>query len=407
MIAEELWIVRGRQPVLWTIPCYVTWETKEWGMLYFGLALYSVQRKAIEALLDVSSAGRDRGMWRISRTVLEKIGELTTGGNPEHWFSWESPRREAASNPDPQSRSDRDEFLDALYQYGIGNSRSELEFYWHQFCNHALDWLINKEKPVDMYFLALHNCPYRQNWRQVVLGRFPKLGRLLCHKRGVDRDIVINQTGLDDALVNLDLLALQKKTGLAYRHIEVEHKRRWWKTSLRVEQARMARLGSPGYAAYLLRSVKTRMAATLRIYVEYLEGVARPSAADVDCGYRGEFRLVPNVPTPRDLGIRPHQSVLVPTVVPNSAPEYGTPSQPESLYPSNGKLPKVPTIQQAKKNVWNGRPGLHKSPGQSDRAKARLLVLSAGQKLATSELLGMEFDAGPEGMAEGTKLETK
>lgn len=398
-----MWILRGGEPVLWTVPVYVKWITEEWGTLFYALPLLAKQQEAVDAVL-AKFATPAKGMWEVRKIALERFATLSAGGDPQTFFSWERPRLVRQSQVAKEERKEITEFLDALYQAGVGKSREEVEYWWLQFCNHALDWLLNKEKPVDMYFLRLHNCPYRQNWRQAILSRFQKVGKLLAHSRGKDREFYAVRSGVTDELLCLDLLAMHRTDGICYRHVEVEHRPRWWKAVLRVERERMVRLGYIGYASYFMASVRRRLATTIGIYVDWLAAIARPSAADVESGRQGEFRLVPNVP-PSDLPHHWAKSEPVPIVVPNSLPKYLPPSKPADLYPAHEMLPKVPAVQPPTQDVRERRPDLHRPPDGVAR-KDGMLVLPAYQEPPSGQLLGVQRNGGEKGMAGEPKLET-
>lgn len=393
MVSDELWIIRGREPVNWTVPVYVTWQTQEWGILYFAVSLMVKQQHCVEQVLRLA-AEPYKAMWRIRRTHLEKIGDLTTGGDPESYFSWERPRLAQQPEFSPERRKERDEFIDAIYQCGVGKSREEVEYWWNQFCKHSLDWLINKEKPVDMYFIRLHNSPYRANWRTALLGRFPRLGALLAHVGGVNRDFVAHKSGLTEQMLSLDLLAMKRPENICYRMVEVEHRPSWWKNVLKVEKTRFERLGCAGYAAYFMESVRSRLGLTLHLYVEWLAHVARPCAADVECGLAGEFRLAPHLPKSDGVPVIPRKSHLVPIVVPNSPPRYSPPSAAKDLYPPHETMPEVPPVQSNPKELRNSR-GVLQQPVDRGPATSRLLVRVEHKEPAAGELLAVQPDGRP------------
>lgn len=364
---------------------YVGWQTEEWGVAFFATPLMVKQQKAVEHVLN--QAGEPyRGMWRIRRTHLEQIGEVTTGGDPENYFAWERPKMSQLPEFQPERRLERDEFLDAIYAAGVGKNRTEVEYWWNQFCKHALDWLVNKDKPVDMYFIRLHNSGYRANWKAVLLGRFPKLGQLLSHTLGKDQHYFAHKSGLLDQMTCLDLLAMNRERGVCYRMVEVEHRPQWWKNILRVEKTRHRRLGSAGYAKYFLESIRSKLGTNLRLYVEFLSNVARPSAADVECGLAGEFRLVPHLS--RSDGVRPlpRKTVLVPIVVPNDPPTYSPPSDTKQVYPPDAVVSEVPSFQSNPENVRKSR-GVLSQPDNAGPGTKRVLVRDVTEEPDGSQLL--------------------
>ncbi len=168
---------------------------------------------------------------------------------------------------------DRREFLAYVHACGVGQSLGEVQQWWYHFCNAALDWLINKERPVDFYFLKLHQSPYRQDWKDIV-------SRSVPHKNeGHKLKVLVGHEELLKRLTQLDLLAMQGSCCL--RNVEIQHCPLWWSTSLRGERKRLKKLGPERYAKVFLESVERRLAATLHIYAEYVKQVAAAYPRDV------------------------------------------------------------------------------------------------------------------------------
>jgi hypothetical protein len=337
--------------VLWTVPFVAHWIEENKARIAPALPLLASQTIAVASMLD-AFAERDQGGWLITRAQLEIISHPVEG-EPENYFSWERKRQSQNPEYEPQKRGERDEFLDALYQTGIGKSREEIEFWWITFCKHAQSWILNQEKPVDMYFVKLHNSPYRMNWKQSLLMLFPRIGRVICHLKGDRRDKLVAQSGLDDALVSLDLLAMHKKAGIMYRHVEVEHTHTWWKNTLKVEKERLRVLGPYEYAWDYMCSVRRQLKRSLRIYVSWLAAVARPSARDIASGPAGESRFVPQnwhwLSNPFS-----KEAMRIPIVVPNNVPDWTSSDPLSSVFAANPGLPNLPDVQPHTQNLRDG-----------------------------------------------------
>lgn len=393
---DEKWLVRGRDPVLWTVPFYVHWIDGGTGDIYYAIPLRSNQEDAVRRLMN-QVAKPFQGMWRISRPDLEQIAtKLPDSTDPENVFSWERPRIAQAPEFHPEKRKERDEFLDALYQKGVGKSRDEIEFWWQIFCKHAFDWLTNSGKPVDLYFCKLHNSPLRHNWRQIVLSRLPYLGRTICSTTQAERKFHVERSGLLDELVSLDMLALHKKEAYCLRHVEVEHSALWWKTVKRVELTRRKKLGVCGYFDYFTGMVRRFRDVAYRLYMEHLHCIARPTACAVQSGPDGEYRLAPNWETfhLRRSGI---QTSHVPAVVINRHPVWVAASPADRLCEANIGVSPMPAVQPPPPDLWNSRRDLPE-PGDQTQGTPGVLVPNAGQSSAAGELLAVRPDNGSEGV---------
>lgn len=344
-------MVRGRSPVLWTVPVYVKWDNEE-ADVYHAVPLLSKQQTALEEMLR--TVGRPyNGMHRLTRTALASIAEKVEPFDPERFLSWERPRMAQAPEFHPEKRLERDEFLDALYQQGVGGSRDEVEFWWNTFCTHALDWMMNKEKPVDMYFVKLTNSPYRMNWKNALLSRHPKLGRALAYCRDGKAEVILHESGFYDDAVSLDLLAMNPKSGYCYRHVEVEHQRLWWRTVKAVELKRLQTLGPGGYAQHFMDSIRRRLKSSVRIYRQWLANIARPCATDVESGLVGEFRFAPHRKA-ANLLPKALRTWLVPVIVPNKLPRFKPASSIEEISGEDGPLPDLRPVQSHAPDVRDG-----------------------------------------------------
>src|SRR5688572_2710290 len=87
---EELWVIRGNKPVLWTIPYWLTWDEREFeATIFCDMLLLPHQLEAVENLLR-DCARPYNGMWRILKEDLEKIGyRVDPPDNAPLYFSWE------------------------------------------------------------------------------------------------------------------------------------------------------------------------------------------------------------------------------------------------------------------------------------------------------------------------------
>lgn len=249
-MSEELWIIKGRLPVLWTIPVYAQWESKCEASVFPAIALLRSQERALNYLLS-THARKVKGMWLMTTTALEEVGRLADPGtDPESVFSWERPR--GVYKPSYWSRARligeplRKEFLDSLYQDGAGNSRDEVEHWWYIFCNYAFNWLINTEKPLDMYFVRLVPLPFRHEWVSI-------LDSIHADKRQTEH---FNDPYMLGGSVG----------NVIRRTIDAELLPTWWKSVRRVERTRLSRLTSEQYAESVRASIMRAIPAARRLY---------------------------------------------------------------------------------------------------------------------------------------------
>jgi hypothetical protein len=255
-VIEEVWLIRGSAPVLWTIPFWINFEEErsETATMFSAIPLLRPHLEAVKTLL-AEIATYDKAMWTINRMDIERIGarvDMTTGVEIEELFTWERRKSHQIDPAAREARKDIDEFLDSLYQTGLPISRDWLGVIYHQICTHALDWLINKERPLDLYFVKLHNCPFRMDWKEWMA----RLRRFRC------------KYGSKDLTRRTETLRLE-------RWIEVEPAKLWINQVKRVEDLRVQQVGWRKYATYVSRASARFDETSRRIYDRWVENHRR------------------------------------------------------------------------------------------------------------------------------------
>lgn len=283
---QSFWVIWGRSPVRWTMPVHVTWDGNEATVFPLIAPLPAYIEAAYKDRMMEFSIVLERGMWRLSRLRLLEIGYERTG-NPDEHFSWALPH--PATNPALKENvnPDREEFIDALHLAGVGRTRDEVAWWWATFCNHALDWMWNKRKPVNLYAFNLHLLPYRMNWRLALHAKHRELAATIWKKRRENQ--MSNSVGKDflKDLSSTRLLAMHRGKGYVYQHVDVEHLGAWWKLNIRVERRRRKQLGFCGYLSYITDCVRRAIPVATRIYLAYLQNMGRPSAQLAHRNYAG------------------------------------------------------------------------------------------------------------------------
>lgn len=268
MKPEQTWLVRGSLPVLWTIPFRVTFEDEHSeAEMFAAVPLLKIQQKAVDWHMERVAHGRQvNGAWMVRRRELKLMAQhVLTECDPEELFSWER-KREYRYDPKLVDNRDRNEFLDTIFHLGIGKSREETEYLWKSFCNHALDWLINHEKPVDMYFAVLHPSVYRRNW---------------CERIHAESWVPMKEEWLkvnqkfQQHLRGGRLLAVTDE-GTIKRYIEIELTENWTKAIKVVESTRLKRLNPVRYAELIAETIIKQLGISARIYAAYVAAIREP-----------------------------------------------------------------------------------------------------------------------------------
>lgn len=368
MQEEQLWVLYGVSPVSWTIPFYVNRDTDnpDIATMFSALPLRKMEEAAVEKLL-APFAVKAYGAWRIRPLDLDRVGKLVKGcTDPERLFSWHPPAPDTITVRDtPDVSLDRQEFLNGLYLTGMFASRAQLSVLWHQICQHMLDWLINRERPVDFYFFRIHNCPYDVEWKQKtaehIKSHRAELERM-SHARRLDS--LRTDERFQQRLRKPGLIRLTKQGDLVRRAIELEMAPLWHITVIKSEVARRQMLGQFGYGKYVTESVARFATRALECYAGWMRLLGFPRTTRFFCGPNGQFRIAacllsPNCFAKGNRG-RPKRR-LVPPAQPNLATPADLGNQPAP----DGTLPAaLPTLRQQNHDLRPNRSDLHQPAPQ-------------------------------------------
>lgn len=408
MSDTETWVITGRDPVRWTIPMTVANHRKEGGVklvdIIHAIPLNSQQQAALENFMSVQVVFSRDGKWfAIPEHELERYAKKVEG-DPAYHFSWALPRQADKPEHKPERRIERDDFLQFMFNRGVGENRDHTDILWYQFCKGALDWMTNHRRPIDMHFITLHPLPYRANWKAVLTGRFPKLWRTIGRMTGAKREAFLCESGFLDEMLSLDLLAYNLTEDYVYRHVDVEHKSDWWRAVRKAELQSRDKNGLFGYAKRTMDAIKRSIPTAIKIFGSYVAQVARPCATVREGSDWGEFRFVPHIPKG---GMRPTPPVVndLNAVVLNKLPDYTKPRDPEDVRYADEGVPTVPYLRSSYEDVRKGGGDVPK-PENDQSGAAGVPVLPSDEELDESELLGLDENERSNGVADGIEQPT-
>lgn len=343
------------------------------------------QEREIALLLEPSGAEKRGVFWHVPALFFAAIAApVPSHLSPDSLVKW-NPSQPAIPIPPPATSglsAQEEAFLRDFWERhrAGGETFGELVVLWRMIGNHAMHWMINKEKPVEFGFLTLHPVPFRPGWRTLVnewvpgvisaLRRIASAVRKRCHA---------NNSNFPGIMADERLLAINPKTRCIHRFVEVTMGKLWWKNVDRRERKRRATLGPHGYAKAVEASVGRATESAYALLVETLATSSRPCGKLVDRERAGRVELVPYhakkclrkdfVPNPDldFLGGNPHAPAVA----------------PENLEAENEGLSSVPDLQQPPENVRDG------GCDSERRVSVGLPLLDASQGQDSGKLLGV------------------
>lgn len=349
---ESMWMVRGSNPVMWTIPYYVVeHEGIRERDMFSAIPLLAGQKKAADSV--IAQVGRPfNGAWKITLEELESIAYPTDGGDPEQYFSWQ--RRNAPDYTTPKTaerRADLDEFIDSVYQTGIGNSRAEVGLWWEMFCNLGLDWMLNKNRALDLGFVKLHPSPYRRDWQRVLVYKIWNVIYVLRRFYVRPKARKIWREILFDRFKSPMMWAFNGR--ICRRYIDIEHKAGWVNSMVAVETARQKQMGSD-YIPYVQASIQRRLKTSVRLFRLWAMDCLYPRGKSVKSRDRRSVKYVP---------VESPVGVLYEWVKPGAKhrladgdlPFKARWRKPVPLHQKDGDLPGLSSLRQEAEDLRNSR----------------------------------------------------
>lgn len=351
---QEIWLVSGVKPVVWTQPVIVAWKTNY--RAYIRPACPSVPVRCAAALEHklAQFCRRLGGNWLVDKGQLAANAKKLDGVEPEDYFSWAlaTVKYDSISSLETELQS---EFLDAFYQFSaLGRSRGELSVLFQRLCEFMRDWFLNHEKTVDFRWFKLHPSPFRANWKQLLWSfdvNKKNHRRLLNDIRRCtvsDLNTLFRRRKFFAELQNGKYLGFEFPSGIAFRRIELEHTLDWWKTVKQQERALMEQFPND-----YVQLVKDRMARAipihLKAFIMYAEELSCCPAALSKSGVPGAVGLQVNTDPTYYFAKR--------VLFSRDPSKTGRELRDEGALPeTDGAMPAVPAVQPPPQDVrdcWN------------------------------------------------------
>lgn len=299
MFPREIWRLQG---AYWSLPISVEWpgEQREVAAIRIGggIRLLDIQLEAAQARLKAIGAeyearGDTGRRWWLVRSKLEAFCVLEGFVDPQSVVEWRPMGRIKYRDETNQTLRARDEFFYEFCKAGWMTNPYKAELFWFAFCKHALHWLVNEQKPVDMGFCQLVAVPLRANWKSILFDRFRKMGY-----GGFGQPTMPGTTSVEFiTLVGNELLkgectswsSIQRSNkperSQRPRHIywtlECLPGRSWWRATIAYERGRRKAQKKGEIARYCRRvseTIKRLLPILAKLYANYISTVKTPAA---------------------------------------------------------------------------------------------------------------------------------
>lgn len=227
---KQLWLIDGPagEGPPWVAPLYVTHgvvkdqpeigpvvmvsTTEVW---VINSVLKQLRQRIDPLALGVSDRGRIIPLAQFETLKLRKAEGITpqfylrTGGQGQTDDRTQTVNGFEGTDAPPVAPGEIDEtFLAWVHKESAPATLSEMRVIWAAIVQKMPEWMVLKQKPVDFGWCRLHAFPFRANWKQILLAKFPRIWRWL--EKPMDRHKLEISTFAVEARSS-DLLAVIRK----------------------------------------------------------------------------------------------------------------------------------------------------------------------------------------------------
>lgn len=301
---KQLWIYAAGE---YRVPVYATPGSvngkKHWRIVA-AVFLKPIPFDALSAILHPLAINKFAGYWIIPEDKF--VAAKADGVTPEYYFKEPTtpPKKapktafalaEAVAVEKEASYSD--DFIKDVWQRTAICELATLRLIWLTLCQEMPRWMMNQNKPINIGWARMVALPYRVNWKQIVLARFPRIWAFL---KLPDKKMISNieMTDFPLEMISTSLTALSK-AGLNQKTIrwtvELEPNALWWEYQDTVELRVLEATGKHAYIKRYASLLHRMYPLALEIFRSFVKQTTLPSASILRRrGHRGR-ELVDNV----------------------------------------------------------------------------------------------------------------
>lgn len=174
--------------------------------------------------------------------IASKINEPGEPGSHVKWPDELAPIQELESSPDT-------EFVHHVCNaLGYADYKTA-RFLYTAFCHHAVKWMLEQNKPLNLGFATVRAFPFRENWKAIMHAKYPELWKAFKNS-GEELESELRRWGVDVAMVSEDMLAATKD-GTFQWSLDITPSSEFIKLTEKAELDCLA--SSPTKTAYLFR----------------------------------------------------------------------------------------------------------------------------------------------------------
>ena len=232
----------------------------------------------------------------------------------------------------------------------VGGKASVFQAVWAAMIQEAPAYLLDAQKPIKMGFGELYALPYRANWREIMLAKFPRLASALKKTPNPLLEPFLINVGWDSELFNSDLIEMKDGDKHHGWCIAFAPNDQWLKLVRAYEKDQRKSLGAYKYATRFTKLVRKYSKRILKYFLNHVTQASIPAAAVLHGSNAGGDYLVPHIPKGK---VRPTAPKVSQTRVVCDLEQPEAEEREEgALYGSFKEVPPMPLVPSSPKDLW-------------------------------------------------------
>lgn len=355
---RELWVLAGRDkdyrlPILCD-PYSADGINVTHYAIRPGFQMLAGPYAELEARLRKHDLSAARHYWVVEKHVLEQEGTKAPGITPSYYYRWEGETK--APRKEPQNEEVMEQDVPAWDFLKYVAKKSALDFatvkvVWMECQRLAVDWLLNKEKPLKFTFMTIYPLPLRVNWKEIMLAKHPSSPFVFRRTNEQKREALLLETGFTQDLGSVDLTAVDGARKFFYWSLECVPTDYWKKCVMEVETTRRGVRGPVNYARYYEARLRNHLEHIMVAYKAWLRQMALPIGKLGESVVTGDPVLLPS----RKNKVLPGRIPRTETRLMVSDKEIEIrPGKHDNLAQEAKKLLQMPGVPPGASDMWGG-----------------------------------------------------
>jgi len=229
--------------------------------------------------------------WIVSDSVFRSLAAKAPGITPAYYYRRsDEPVTHATADVDPATaifdplrelrEKPADTFAEHVWRRTAMAELGTIRMMWNAFAQEAAYWLLVEGKPIDLGWFKISALPVRDNWKQILLAKFPHLASL---NRGskADAEQWLAASGFWDEFYSTGLIKLGRSG--ANRVVgwtpEIETTDEWDAYVNDLESDRSAMTTPKNYVAWWGLTMKALRSNALAILLRFASQTCRPAGS--------------------------------------------------------------------------------------------------------------------------------